>query len=96
MAVGNNSSNRHVRAAVPDDEVPHSYFVFADGRLLRMGVGSTQAEVVAEVPNILEVGHGTGDGRLKGKELEIRAKLPSCHAVNGTAPASASSVASSR
>lgn len=72
MAVGNSSSNRHVRAAVPDDGVPHSYFVFADGQLLRVGVGSTQAEVVAEVPNIREVGHGTGDGRLKGKELEIR------------------------
>ena len=54
-----------------DDGVPHSYFVFVDGRLLRAGIGSTQAEVVAEVPNIREVGHGTGDGRLQGKELEI-------------------------
>ena len=72
MSVGNSSSNRPVRAVVPDDGVPHSYFVFADGQLLRVGVASAQAEVVAEVPNILEVGHSTGDGRLKGKELEIR------------------------
>ncbi|HEX8347788.1 MAG TPA: hypothetical protein VF657_24095, partial [Actinoplanes sp.] len=62
---------RRVRAVVADDGVPHSYFVFVDGRLLRAGIGSTQAEVVAEVPNIREVGHGTGDGRLEGKELEI-------------------------
>ncbi len=72
MSVGNSSSNRRVRAVVPDDGVPHSYLLFADGQLLTVGVANAQAEVVAEVPNILEVGHGTGDGRLKGKELEIR------------------------
>ena len=69
--VGKSLSDRRVRAAAPDDRVPHSYFVFADGRLLRVGVGSTQAEFVAEVPNIREVGGGTSDGRLVGKELEI-------------------------
>src|SRR4051794_9370300 len=69
--VGKSLSNARVRAAAPDDRVPHSYFVFADGRLLRMGTGSTEAELVAEVPDIGEVGHGTGDGRLAGNELEI-------------------------
>jgi hypothetical protein len=70
--MGKSLSDRRVRAVAPDDRLPHSYFVFADGRLLRAGTGSTQAELVAEVPDIREVGHGTGDGRLKGKELEIR------------------------
>jgi len=65
--VGKSLSNARVRAAAPDDRVPHSYFVFADGRLLRVGTGSTEAELVAEVPDIGEV----GDGRLAGKELEI-------------------------
>lgn len=69
--VGESVLDGRVRAVVPDDGVPHSYFGFADGRLLRVGVGSTQADVVAEVPGIREVGHGTGDGRLEGKELEI-------------------------
>ena len=49
-----------MRASAPDDRTPHSYFVFADGRLLRVDAGSTQAEPVAEVPDV------------KGKELEIR------------------------
>jgi hypothetical protein len=70
--VGKNLSGRCVRAAAPDDRVPHSYFVFADGWLLRVGAGSTQADLVAEVPGIREVGHGTGDGRLVGKDLEIQ------------------------
>ena len=69
--VGESLSNARVRAAAPDDQVPQAYFVFADGRLLRVGTGSTEAELVAEVPDIGEVGHGTGDGRLAGKELEI-------------------------
>jgi hypothetical protein len=69
--VGESVSEHRVRAVAPDDRVPHSYFVFADGRLLRAGAGSTQAELVADVPNIRQVGHGTGDGRLTDKELEI-------------------------
>ncbi|GLW33793.1 hypothetical protein [Actinoplanes regularis] len=62
-------SDRRVRAAAPDDRVAHSYFVFVDGLLLRVGAGSMQAELVAEAPNIREV--GTGEGRLAGEELEI-------------------------
>ncbi|MEU4161555.1 hypothetical protein [Actinoplanes sp. NPDC026670] len=65
-------SDRHVRAVAADHTAPHSYFVFADGRLLRVAAGSTQAEPVVDVPNILEVGRGTGDGRLEGKPLEVR------------------------
>ncbi|MEU4218352.1 hypothetical protein [Actinoplanes sp. NPDC026623] len=66
-----NPSGRRVRAAAPDDRVRGSYFVFADGRLSRVDTGSSQAELVAEVPNIREIAQGGGDGRLKGKELEI-------------------------
>ncbi|WP_433797290.1 hypothetical protein [Actinoplanes sp. CA-252034] len=65
-------SGRHVRAAAADDVTPHSYFVFADGRLLRVATGSTRAASIAEVPNIRETGHGTGDGRLEGRHLEVR------------------------
>lgn len=70
--VRKNLSDRRVRAAAAHDRVPGSYFVFADGGLLVVGTGSTQAELVAEVTNIREVGNATGDGRLVGKELEIR------------------------
>ncbi len=66
-----NLSGRRVRATAPDGRMPRSYFVFADGRLLRAATGSTQAELVAEVPNIREIGEGEGDGRLADKELEI-------------------------
>jgi len=69
--VGKSFSDRRVRAAAPVDGVPHSYFVFADGWLLRVDAGSTQAELIAEVPAIREVGQGTDDGRLNGKELEL-------------------------
>lgn len=61
-------AGRRVRAAAPDDRVRHSYFVFADGRLLRVGAGSAEAEVVAEVPNIRQV----GDDGPAGEELEIQ------------------------
>jgi hypothetical protein len=71
ILVGKSLSNARVRAVAPDDRVPHSYFVFADGRLSRVGAGSTEAELVADVPDIREVGHGTGDGRLAGKDLEV-------------------------
>ncbi|GIH16656.1 hypothetical protein [Rugosimonospora africana] len=70
--MGKDLSGRRVRAIAPDDRVAHSYFLFADGQLLRAGTGSTHAEVIAEAADIGEVGHSTGDGRLKGKELEIR------------------------
>jgi hypothetical protein len=69
--VGKSLTNARVRVAAPDDRVPHSYFVFADGRLWTVGIASTEAEVVAEVPDIGEVGHGTGDGRMAGKEPEL-------------------------
>lgn len=65
-------SERHVRAVAPVDGVPHSYFVFADGRLWRTGTEGTRAEPVAEVPEIRAVGDGTGDGRSTGKQLEIQ------------------------
>ncbi|MFD1374503.1 hypothetical protein [Actinoplanes sichuanensis] len=65
-------SDRRVRAVAADDTAPHSYFVFTDGRLLRVAAGSTRAESIVEVPNIREAGHGTGDGRLEGKPLEVR------------------------
>jgi hypothetical protein len=45
--------------------------VFADGQLLSVGAGSTQAQLVAEAPGIRQVAAGTGDGRLVGKDLEI-------------------------
>jgi hypothetical protein len=72
VVVEKSLSDRRVRAAAPADGVPHSYFVFADGRLFRAGAGSTQAELIVEVPGIRELGQGTGDGRLHDKELEIR------------------------
>src|SRR5690349_22604128 len=45
-------ADRRVRAVAPEDGVPHSYFVFTDGRLFRAGVGSTREELVAEVPHL--------------------------------------------
>ena len=71
IVVGMSLADRRVRAVAPDDRVPHTYFVFADGQLLTVGSGSTQAHFLAGVPDIRDVGQGTGDGRLKGKELEI-------------------------
>ncbi|WP_436535562.1 hypothetical protein [Actinoplanes sp. HUAS TT8] len=65
-------SDRQVRAVAAADDVRHSYFVFADGRLWRTGAGTEQAEVVAEMPNVREAGEGTGDGRIEDRELEIR------------------------
>ncbi|GAA0553643.1 hypothetical protein GCM10010172_40240 [Paractinoplanes ferrugineus] len=60
--------DRHVRAVTPAEQSPHSYFVFADGRLLRVGAGSTRCDPIAEVPSIREIGPGTGEGR----ESELR------------------------
>jgi hypothetical protein len=50
--VGESLADRRVRAVAPEDGVPHSYFVFTDGRLFRAGIGSTREELVAEVPHL--------------------------------------------
>ncbi|MFI5835844.1 hypothetical protein ACIA5A_19450 [Micromonospora sp. NPDC051300] len=69
--MGESPLNARVRAVAADDTIPHSYFVFADGRLSRVGPGSTEAVLVAEVPDTRERGPGTGDGRLADRELEL-------------------------
>lgn len=61
-----------VRAIVADPRCPHSYFVFADGQLLRVGTADGFIEAIADVPTIDEIAHGVGDGRLEGKPLELR------------------------
>lgn len=65
-------SGRRVRAVAASDRTRHRYFVFADGALLTTVAGSVRVERIAPVPQIGEMAHGTGDGRLEGKELELR------------------------
>lgn len=58
-----------MRAVAAADDRPDGYFVVADGRLLTTAGQGPEADVVAELPNIREIGDSD---RLKGKPLEVR------------------------